>query len=234
VGDVVNSGFYDGFASKYNDVFDYLESIEEAWVEDLNEGRGGSSGVIKSIFQGQTVYIKKQTNHLYHSFRYPMGRPTALREKDCLERVRKIGIPVPEILYCESRKSGNAIKTYLVTREMTGFMPLDHFCQQRYNTFSEAEKNNLISKLAENLALLHHHKLQHSALYPKHIFIKFDEGEFDVGLIDLETMRSRFSAERASRRDLNQFRRHQPDWGEASWACLVREYQQAKKRISTR
>ena len=60
-------------------------------------------------------------------------------------------------------------------------------------------------------ARLHHHRLQHSCLYGKHLFVRRspaagpDYQEADVRFIDLEKLRLGLSRERVSAHDLDPF-----------------------------
>ena len=81
--------------------FDYYWNQQGEWVEEPNVRRGGESGVqrIKSI-DGQLFYAKRQNGHVYRSWQYPLGRPTVLRERDALIGLSRIGVRVPEIIFC--------------------------------------------------------------------------------------------------------------------------------------
>lgn len=207
--------------------FDHLETVPENWIEAPNFRRGGTSGVIKTRIDNNDVYIKKQNGHIYRSFRHPCGQPTALREQEAILAMQKLGVRVPDILHCESRRINGRLRTYLVTRALEGYEPLDSFFLHRYQALPADKQQQLIKELAEMLAKIHRCKWQHTALYPKHIFIRTEGEHFEFALIDLEKMRRRLTVKQASKHDLEQFSRHQPAWGEKGWATFLASYEQA-------
>lgn len=87
-----------------NDRFDHWWNTSGPWVEEPNVRREGSSGVQRVSHDGGTVYVKRQVGHTYRSFRYPLGRPTALREGVALSKLDRIGVLAPKPLYYGARK----------------------------------------------------------------------------------------------------------------------------------
>ena len=100
---------------KLPEMFERFWDHAENWIEEPNVRRKGMSGVIRTTLNREVVYVKKQLNHLHYSLRYPLGRPTALREADAIAAVRGLGINVPEIVYCDSRRVNGEHHTILVT-----------------------------------------------------------------------------------------------------------------------
>ena len=77
---------------------------EGDWVEEPNERRDGNSGVQRLTDQDVTLYLKRQIGHLSRSLRYPLGRPTVVREAWALEAYRAAGVRVPQIRFAGARK----------------------------------------------------------------------------------------------------------------------------------
>jgi hypothetical protein len=55
--------------------------------------------------------------------------------------------------------------------------------------------------------MLHRARIQHNALYPKHIFVSVDGDAAQVSLIDLEKARRKLSVRSAAMRDLDSLNR---------------------------
>ena len=182
----------------------------------------GVSGVKNLRYGFEDLYIKVQTDHLHHSVKHPLGRPTALREAEAIRALDRLGILVPQIVFCGSRRNAGHEHTILVTKGLEGFLNLDEFVSQARNQ-SKDVRSALIEALAQTLGTMHRSRWQHSALYPKHIFVS-DAATMDppgngiaVALIDLEKSRRRLTANQASRHDLSQLHRHFTGFDDAEW-----------------
>jgi tRNA A-37 threonylcarbamoyl transferase component Bud32 len=213
-------------AVKLSDMFERFWNVAENWVDEPNSRRRGSSGVIRATFDGDVLYIKKQVNHLHYSVPYPLGRPTALREAEAIAAAREIGINVPEIIYCDSRRIDGEHHTILVTKALQGFLSLDDFVAQAQN-HDELDNYKLIRDVASTLAILHRNRWQHGALYAKHIFVRKQGRHYKIALIDLEKMRRRLTFQQASLHDIDQLSRHQACWDRVHWQQFLDEYQKA-------
>lgn len=195
----------------------------EAWwsapgdyVETPNVRRGGWSGVVRTHWRGQPCYIKRQHNHLCRSPGHPFGWPTASREHAYLERVRGLGIAVPEVLFHGTRHTLTGTDAVLATRALTEFTPLS---EQQH--LGPERRVRLARTLGELLGRLHRTRLQHSCLYDKHIMVCWQGDAPRIALLDLEKMRYRLSRKAAAHHDLDQLRRHQHVWNDAEWAQLI-------------
>lgn len=51
--------------------------------------------------QRQKLYVKRMTHHLFHSVRYPFGRPTIVREVAVIKELERAGVIVPKIVFGE-------------------------------------------------------------------------------------------------------------------------------------
>ncbi|CAL95778.1 lipopolysaccharide kinase InaA family protein [Azoarcus olearius] len=194
----------------------------EAWwalpgefVEPPNERRGGWSGVVRSQWQGEQCYVKRQRNHQCRGALHPFGWPTASREHFYLRRVKALGIAVPEVLYHGVRRDFGGIDAVLATKALTGFVPLSSI-----GRLDAATRRRLAIDLGDLLGRMHRARLQHGCLYDKHIMVRLNGGQPELALLDLEKMRYRITRRAAAERDLSQLRRHQQLWNDAEWRML--------------
>jgi hypothetical protein len=215
------------------DRFDYYWNQQGEWVEEPNVRRGGESGVQRVIGRdGQLLYAKRQTGHIYRSWLHPFGRPTVLRELDALTGVSKLGVRVPEIVFCGAQPDPQyKWRALLVTKSLDGFDELEKWeAAGGRAQYGEAVYERVLKDLAENLARMHKGRWQHSCIYIKHVFVRVTgEGEsakVEIALIDLEKCRQRLTAHRAAAHDMKQLRRHSSFNG-ADWKKLVYFYETA-------
>lgn len=218
--------------------FERWWQCEGDWVEPPNSRRDGESGV-KRVSDPQLglLYVKLQTNHLYRSLRYPLGRPTVLRECDALRAVAALGISVPEIVFAGDRKQGRQWQAVLVTRALEGYRDLFYWDLRRSQAVIGDERHREMAlAVGKMLGVLHGHHWQHTNLYPNHVFVSSESGDepLRVALIDLENSRRRLSASRAAARDLLQLRKRCPMFSEADWALLMREHAASMAAVRTR
>ncbi|RRV05995.1 InaA protein [Pseudomonas sp. v388] len=203
------------------------------WVEAPNVRRGGESGVQRFVTcDGQTLYSKRQTGHLYRSWLHPLGRPTVLRERDALEGLRRLDVGVPEVVFCGAeRDERNQWRALLVTAALEGFEELDHWCaaggRERHGELLWEE---MLKQIAFTLARMHLGRWQHSCLYSKHIFVQVEgqgaDAQVRIALLDLEKGRRRWTAQGAARHDMKQLKRHS-SFIDADWKKLVYFYEAA-------
>ncbi|MGP6431285.1 lipopolysaccharide kinase InaA family protein [Pseudomonas sp. CH235] len=215
------------------DRFDYYWNQRGEWVEEPNVRRGGESGVQRIMGRdGQLLYAKRQTGHIYRSWLHPFGRPTVLRELDALTGVAKLGVRVPEIVFCGAQPDSQfKWRALLVTKSLDGFQELEHWeAGGGREQYGEAVYERVLKDLAENLARMHKGRWQHSCIYIKHVFVRVTgEGEsvkVEVALIDLEKCRQRLTAYRSAAHDMKQLRRHS-SFSATDWKKLVYFYETA-------
>lgn len=206
--------------------FDYWWHCEGDWVEPPNVRRNGESGV-KRVQHPElgTLYLKRQTNHLYRDLRYPFGRPTVLREQDAIKGFAAAGVRVPTIVFCEARQEQTQWQALLVTHALEGFESMFHWYKGSYRAaLGEEAHAHLLKKIGGTLARFHLAGWQHTCLYSKHIFLT-TENENDglpaVAVLDLEKARRWPSPAWAARRDLDQLRRHSKMWAKADWDAMT-------------
>lgn len=204
------------------DDFDRWLAEPGEWVEPPNQRRGGMSGVQRLRGgDGRLLYRKQQVDHAYRDWLHPFGEPTVLREQRALQAFAALGVPVPELVFCATRRRDGRQQALLVTAALEGFASLEAlYADGAAQRWSDGLKIRVFRRLGGLLARLHRTRWQHGCLYPKHIFVRIDgEEQVEVALLDLEKSRRRFSRQRAARHDLRQLRRHS-SWGSLEWESL--------------
>ncbi|WP_272946770.1 lipopolysaccharide kinase InaA family protein, partial [Escherichia albertii] len=84
-------------------------------MEEPNFRRNGMSGVQRAEYDGKKVYVKRMVHHLFHSVRYPFGRPTIIREVAAIKALEQAGVIVPKIIYSDAIKISGEWRALLVT-----------------------------------------------------------------------------------------------------------------------
>lgn len=197
------------------------------WVEEPNSRRGGTSGVqrIRST-EGNLLYAKRQVGHVYHSVLHPFGRPTVLRELNALKQFSRLGINVPQVVYCGAeRDAGNTWRALLVTAELKGFVEIDHwYAGGGRERHGEAFHQQVLRAIGAMIARMNNARWQHNCLYAKHVFVRVEgegaDASFEVGMLDLEKSRRRLTRQQAASHDLRQLRRHS-SWNAADWQEII-------------
>ena len=170
--------------------FEQLWGYAGDWFEPPNRERGGWSGVnfielTSDAGKKLHVYLKRQQNFMRRSLRHPIaGEPTFLREFTILQHLAKHQVNVPKIVYFTTQ----ANQAILMTEALAGYISLDVWLAQNPQ-MNIAHKKMLISAIAATVKKLHQAGVQHRSLYPKHLFIKEHDNNFDVALIDFEKSR---------------------------------------------
>lgn len=199
------------------------------WVEEPNQRRAGESGVQRIRLrdpQQPLLYCKRQIGHLYRSPLHPFGRPTVLRELRALQAFARLGVRVPELVYCGTRQQAGQWQALLVTAELEGFISLEDWYQQGLGErFGTAVQERMPAAVGITLARIHQARWQHGCCYPKHIFIRVqgegDATRVEVALLDLEKSRRRLRRSAAARHDLRQLKRHRQAMPEQDWQRLL-------------
>lgn len=211
--------------------FEALWALSADWHEAPNERRGGWSGVSRyRLDDGSAIFLKRQENHLCRTLRHPFrGIPTFYREYLNILRLRQHQVGAVDALYYGDRLEAGRWRAILVTRALDSHLSLDDWNNAAAQS-EQPQRQSLIAAIAQACARLHHHCLQHSCLYGKHVFVSRSPAsnrsyqESDVRFIDLEKLRKGISRERVSRRDLDQLMRHTSGWSDADWMIFRSAY----------
>lgn len=174
------------------------------WVEEPNRDRGGFSGVqVLEAGDGRRFFIKRQANYLFRSVRYPLGRPTLLREFRNFRTYERLGFATPDVVCFDMRQRDGRWEALLVTRALEGFISLrDGLRAKRWGA---ARRAAVLDAVLTEITSLHGMARKHGHLYPKEIFIDDREDEIHVALLDLELSRRCLSAGQAAASDLKRF-----------------------------
>ena len=218
--------------------FEALWSLRADWHEAPNERRGGWSGVSRHVLSdGSAIFLKRQENHRCRTLRHPVrGIPTFYREYLNILRLREHHIAAVEALYYGDRRDTGSWRAILVTRALDGFVSLDEWNATAKHG-EPARRQSLITAIALACARLHHHRLQHSCLYGKHLFVRHTPPtrlvyqETDVRFIDLEKLRQGLSRERVGAHDLDQLMRHTEGWNEDDRATFLSAYRRQRAAL---
>ncbi len=211
------------------DEFERWLDLPGEWVEAPNQRRGGQSGVQRlRTLDGRLLYRKQQVDHCYRDWRHPFGEPTVLREQRALQAFAALGVRVPQLVYCATRRQAGRQQALLVTAALDGFDSLEAiYARGEAQHWDDALRARIFRQLGGLLARLHRARWQHGCLYAKHIFLRIDaHGWVELALLDLEKSRRRRTRRLAARHDLRQLRRHS-SWGAAEWESLEHGYLQA-------
>jgi hypothetical protein len=226
-----------------------LGNFEDVWNIDLplyepaNHRRGGWSNVVKAELNAEStdaksVFIKRQENHTRRTLRHPiMGQSTYQCELHNIRRFAEIGVPTVTPIYFAQRRIGGNLRAVMITEALNGFRSLDDWMHDwEADGWPSREVRRLIfNSVARTLNALHARRVQHSSLYPKHIFIKLSNrisnvgAELAVRLIDLESSRRRLMRRWVVSRDFDSLNRHAPRWSRTDRLRFLLSYFDNKK-----
>ena len=188
-------------------VFDAWWERPLVWVDEPNRRRGGMSrtGVANScdwpeLATTGRIYVKRQEafycRPVWNAFR---RTPTLRREHRFLLYCAANGIAVPRVLGYAERGD----RSLLILAAIEHTQELGRALEER-----ATEREEILDHTLNLLKRLHHARVRHGALHPKHLLV--DERRLDVWLIDLEKARRATTRRRAAEPDLAQFFRHAP------------------------
>jgi len=209
------------------------------WVEEPNQRRGGESGVqllIPENTDQPRLYSKRQINHTYSSLRYPFGHPTALREKNALLALQRLGVKAPKLVFYETVKKGQDWYALLVTEELKDFISLEEwYDQQSSQPAGSTLINAVLKEIANSLYKMHLGGWQHGCCYAKHVFIKAHPNwAIEVALLDLEKARRRWPASKAAVNDIKQLGRHRGAMPDADWQLFLQHYCELNPKLRSK
>jgi tRNA A-37 threonylcarbamoyl transferase component Bud32 len=182
-------------------------SEQGEWVEPPNCQRGGISGVqrVHAPQSDDIFYVKRQSNHLFHSPRYPAGRPTLLRESINIQYCARIGVPTASLAFFDMRKDAEGWHAVLATQELRGYVSLDNAFAQ--NSWTATQRRRALEQVARALIRLHCTRRKHGHLYPKEVFLDLSSDTPAVAFVDWELSRYRYTRTQAAMADLQRLLR---------------------------
>jgi hypothetical protein len=156
------------------DPFDITGIKQGEWVEEPNQRRGGESGVQRiHDADGRLLYAKRQVGHIYRSWRYPLGRPTVLRERDALLALRRTGgeCAGAGVLRRASKRQDKQWRAIVGDRRWKVCRDRQLVRRRRREQYGEAVHDRVLQAMVRPGA----HALgrwQHGCLYIKHVFVR--------------------------------------------------------------
>lgn len=210
------------------DAFDQWLALPGEWVEPPNIRRGGESGVKRVLTSsGGVLYCKQQVAHTYYSLRYPLGYPTAMRERDVLQACMALKVTVPKVVYAHCRKVAGVWQALLVAEALEGFSSLEEcYARGDEQSWGEALHQRVLQEFGACIARFNRGRWQHGCLRMKHIFVRVQGEDVEVALLDLEKSRQRFTVGQAARHDIEQLKRRS-SWSDSQWQAFIYGYEAA-------
>ena len=212
---VLGSGFMLASTPPERLTFEQVWSLSGVAVEAGNNRRGGHSEVLRvTLDRGRMIYLKRQRNQLRWSVRYRLtAHPTYWLERDFIGLANRLGGLGPDLLcYGESRQAGEH-RAFLVLAALNGFCSLEALLQ---NPLEREDRRACLVSAGATIRRLHAHRIEHGALYLKHIFVG-PAPDRKIRLIDFERSRLRYSEQAARRHDLERFFRRASQL--TAWDC---------------
>ncbi|WBL60728.1 lipopolysaccharide kinase InaA family protein [Stutzerimonas stutzeri] len=168
--------------------FDALWSVQLTAVDEPNVERGGWSSVFRLELDDSAFYLKRQSNHLTRTLARPFGEPTFAREFRNIRRYAQLGVPALQAGFFGQRKVGDEKRAILMTRALDGWTDLDGWLK-RWPELNESGRQAIIGAVGVLARTLHQAGQMHGCFYPKHIFLREQDGHWQACLIDLEKTR---------------------------------------------
>ncbi|BFN25726.1 MAG: lipopolysaccharide kinase [Gammaproteobacteria bacterium HGW-Gammaproteobacteria-9] len=181
--------------------FDSLWAVQLEAVDEPNVERGGWSSVFRLELDGAAFYLKRQSNHLTRSLAHPFGQPTFAREFRNIRRYARLGVPALQAAFFGQRKVGSEQRAVLLTRALDGWTDLDALLS-RWSVLGEKQQQAVISATGELARTLHRAGQMHGCFYPKHVFLREQDDDWQACLIDLEKTRPLLWGQRDRIKDL--------------------------------
>ena len=204
--------------------FDALWNIARDWIEPHNERRNGWSGVSRLQLSDQslpTLFMKRQENHNTRTLAHPIdGVPTYLRELKSIQLFNKHGIPTLTPVYYGERVEDGKHQAILISLALDGFQ--DMFELNREG--DEQRTQSALRELGKVTWKMHDKGIAHYCLYPNHVFVRFNDDQPEVCLIDLEKVRREPFGNHRRLKDLDCYLRHSKEFSEESRQCFVDAY----------
>lgn len=200
-----------------------LGDFDAFWTRDLDlvdapnrRGSGWSEvGRLPLPGSSQAVYVKRQCNYVTRTLRHPFrGEPTLAREFRNISRFTAAGLPNMEVVFFAARRNASGTVAVLATAELVGFEPLDEVISAAHPAAmpSRGLRLAILRRVAELVARMHAAGLEHRCLYPKHLFLRVEEGKPEIRFIDLEKARRHYFGKRFRLRDLDALNRRASSW----------------------
>jgi tRNA A-37 threonylcarbamoyl transferase component Bud32 len=215
-----------------------LDSFAALWdlpleaVDKPNVERGGWSNVARLELEGIGFFLKRQSNYLTRTVQHPLGEATVAREFRNIRRYARLGVPSLEAVFYGERKVGGECRAILLTRALDGWAPLGRLVEGWQDMPLDA-RQEIVLACADLVGRLHAARLRHGCLYPKHLFVRRQDGQWRGCLIDLEKTRHLWLTWRGRIKDLETFLRTVKVWSVAEQQHFLVRYLKASGASGT-
>ncbi|UVE18313.1 lipopolysaccharide kinase InaA family protein [Pseudomonas sp. LS44] len=203
--------------------FEALWALQLEAVDEPNTGRGGWSSVYRLDLGEAAYYLKRQSNYLTRSPLHPFGEPTFAREFRNIQRYHERGIPVLRAAFFAERRLPGEQRAILLTRALDGWQDLEHWLQ-RWDEIAAERRAAILRTCGQLARRLHAAGQMHGCLYPKHIFLRETDDNFQACLIDLEKARPLLFGRYDRVKDLEPLLRRARGWDETDVERLLDAY----------
>lgn len=203
--------------------FDALWALKLEAVDEPNTERGGWSTFYRLELDERAFYLKRQSNHLTRSLLHPFGEPTFAREFRNIRRYAELNIPALQAAFFAERRVPGERRAVLLTRALDGWQDLDSWLP-RWHELDALHRGAILRACGELARRLHQAGQMHGCFYPKHIFLREQDGRVDAQLIDLEKTRPLLLGRRDRIKDLEPLLRRARIWSEAEVRELLAAY----------
>lgn len=222
-----------------------LWNIEIPLLDKPNTGRGRSGWSAVGLLSledhdgsERKLILKRQKNYAIRTLLHPIrGIPTLRNEASNITRFDRLEIPAMKLAYYGERREAGEFKAILITEYLDGYESLDAITSRwREEGWPEGtERRRLIASIAHLVHTLHEKGMRHNSLYPKHIFVRYnDNGEPGLKLIDLEKVRWQPIGNAKRIRDLDSLNRRSSGWTRTDRLRFFKSYCLDRLRSSER
>ncbi|MHC4131850.1 MAG: lipopolysaccharide kinase InaA family protein [Planctomycetota bacterium] len=196
-GDYISENWSEIFISHGLSNFESLWELQLGAIDEPNIRRVGWSQVFRWSLSADNgdlrkLIVKRQQNYMSRTAAHPIrGIPTLRKEFHNIQRCHRLGIPTMEVVYYGERNNNEGLRAILVTEYLEKYIDLNQLAHQwqQQGSSQNAQKTSVIKATAFLVSKLHNLGLKHGHLYPKHILVNLDNGQVDVRLLDLESVR---------------------------------------------
>ncbi len=183
--------------------FEDFWQLPEIYVDDINERRGGWSGVSRLPLDTRggprLFFLKRQENQVRRDWFRPFGALTYQFELKAIERNYGLGLPAVDVVGYGFQRSCDNLRGILITEEV----PARSMKELQASAPDWHRLEPLLHHAGSMILDMHRHRISHGALYPDHLYLNQTDGR--IFLIDFERSRRCLTVRSAIKRDLAQF-----------------------------
>lgn len=175
----------------------YLPARENWRLEQFDSGQG------KIVLYLKKHHVRTWVSWLNGRIGTRLSTSAGVIEAQNAARLTAIGVDTMQIVACgEAIKRDGTWNSFVLSQELTGFIPLDEFLKVKFSAAGTAADaaadgkathalRKLVNQLADAVARLHTNGFNHRDLYCCHWFVREEGGEYQLRLIDLQRVQYR-------------------------------------------